>query len=311
MATIEELQGKRDKAKETYEKKCAIVEKHKARKEKNGEKLGKLGISLEADRYEVAKQYGYDAEDLLYKYQHADAEIKEAQKKALEAYKVLSNWEEKLQKEISNMEYLNEYCPQKIRDFLDAWEKRAVEWHRKNYERFVEFLKELDKEEIEVGKCVIMEHGTEEAKKQFMDFYNTDNDRECWQCIHNRNFNIRKQMNEALKEARLDYRGRKERESKYGQMALKMHEFYREEERNAWLCKVIAEDKKQKMIDFVRRIEEIAGAIEDVSYLSISPQGELDGLVIGKKGKAKVNTISAGGWNIQCFHYRVLVSEVK
>ena len=37
----------------------------------------------------------------------------------------------------------------------------------------------------------------------------------------------------------------------------------------------------------------------------------VNGIIIGEKGKAKVQTFSAGGWNIQCFHYRTRVDRVK
>ena len=309
--TIEQLQEKRDKAQEKYDKKLNIIEKHKAKKQKLADKLTAKDIPLDANVYEIKDKYGYDVFDMLYDYQGMDGTIKDATRNANEAYVVLNNWERKLQQEISNMEYINEYCPQVIRDFLDAWEIRTVEWYKRRYERFVEFKKSLEKDEIEVGKKVICEFGTDKAKADFLEAYNRGDMKTCWECIHNRNFDIRKQMNSALKEARLDYSGKKEQESFFGQMVLMMHTYRKDEERNEWLCKEIAQDKKRKMIDFVRRIEKIVGTIEDVSYLLISPQGDIDGLVIGDKGKAKVNTISAGGWNIQCFHYRVLVKKVK
>lgn len=62
--------------------------------------------------------------------------------------------------------------------------------------------------------------------------------------------------------------------------------------------------------DLVNRVGTITGEIIDCNYLHINDTGMLDGTVIGKKGKAKVNTIGAGGWNIQRFHYRVLVRKI-
>ena len=87
------------------------------------------------------------------------------------------------------------------------------------------------------------------------------------------------------------------------------------------LNKVLEDEKNRKYKDLVSRITKIVGTIEDVSNLSIGDKnGEINGLVKGSKATAKVNTISAGGYNEgiivnekhgQCFHYRVLIHEVK
>lgn len=78
------------------------------------------------------------------------------------------------------------------------------------------------------------------------------------------------------------------------------------------LKKEIEREKVRKYKDLVARISNCVGEIKDVKNLSIGDQnGEINGFVIGSKGKAEVETISAGGYNIQCFHYRVLVKKIK
>lgn len=89
---------------------------------------------------------------------------------------------------------------------------------------------------------------------------------------------------------------------------------------NVALNKIIEEEKKIKYKEFVSRITEIVGNIQNASNLSIGEQsGEINGIVIGDKGKARVETIGAGGYNEniivntkkgQCFHYRVLVHKI-
>ena len=54
--------------------------------------------------------------------------------------------------------------------------------------------------------------------------------------------------------------------------------------------------------DFIiERTNEIVGKITDAGGLSIGRKGDLNGLIIGTNGTAKVQTIGAGGYNIQCY----------
>ena len=39
--------------------------------------------------------------------------------------------------------------------------------------------------------------------------------------------------------------------------------------------------------------------------------GDINGIIVGTEGKAKIQTIGAGGYNIQCFHFRTLIHEIK
>ena len=76
-------------------------------------------------------------------------------------------------------------------------------------------------------------------------------------------------------------------------------EFRKIEERNAdiWL------------IDLYNRVYAITGEVTDCSSLWFRGKG-LDGTVVGENGIAEVNTIGAGGYNIQRFHLRVLVNDI-
>jgi hypothetical protein len=70
----------------------------------------------------------------------------------------------------------------------------------------------------------------------------------------------------------------------------------------------IADKRKMYLVELlVARVERKTGEITDAAGLHIGMNGEINGLVVGVKGSATVNTIGAGGYNIQCFHYRVLV----
>lgn len=67
---------------------------------------------------------------------------------------------------------------------------------------------------------------------------------------------------------------------------------------------------KDRYIELVNKVSDITGTITNVN-LSIGADGSINGYVEGTNGTAKVETIVAGGYNIQCLHYRVLVHKVR
>lgn len=78
-------------------------------------------------------------------------------------------------------------------------------------------------------------------------------------------------------------------------------------------------DRKYDFI--IERTQAIVTEITDASFLRIGDKGDLNGYIIGTAGKAKVETIGAGGYNEniildsgrhgQCFHYRTLINPIK
>ena len=66
-------------------------------------------------------------------------------------------------------------------------------------------------------------------------------------------------------------------------------------------------DRKYDFI--IDRTNEIVGEITDASALRVGRKGDLNGYIIGTKGKAHIQTIGAGGYNIQCFHFRTLIHK--
>lgn len=73
-------------------------------------------------------------------------------------------------------------------------------------------------------------------------------------------------------------------------------------------------DGENLILDLLRRVTKITGPVTDWSELYVT-QGNMgaviNGYVIGEDGKAEVESILAGGWNVQRLHVRTLVKPVR
>ena len=86
------------------------------------------------------------------------------------------------------------------------------------------------------------------------------------------------------------------------------------------LNRILDKEVESKYWSMVNKVTDITGEIVDARGLKIASDGNLNGLIIGKNGKARLETILAGGYNQnvivnvkhgQILHFRVLVHEVK
>ncbi len=77
------------------------------------------------------------------------------------------------------------------------------------------------------------------------------------------------------------------------------------------ILKTIERDGEAKEKMLIKRVNKEVGSIVKAISLSVGVNGELNGYIKGENGTCKIETIYAGGYNIQCLHYRVLVKEVS
>ena len=70
---------------------------------------------------------------------------------------------------------------------------------------------------------------------------------------------------------------------------------------------IVAKEGEAKKISLIARVEKKAGLIVDASLLEIGVDGSINGIIKGEEKSVHVQTIYAGGYNIQQLHYRILI----
>ena len=278
----QELTEKVINAQAKVEKKAEIIRKHLDR-------LHKL-ISQGADEYEIR----YKQED-----------IKTATKKLEEAKQVLENWKSKLDQKISEDEYLEANTPEVIKTFLEGWKQRAIGYYTIRYAEHIKFRKDLRQQELDARREALntlpeLERARELYKDRGIGDYE----------LHN--LFPRKPVEDFLRDRGLDYyQVQKKIKSNSDGVINRMYEIGDEAERAAWLDAAMEQEKREKLLELTGRIMKVVGRITDVSYLSIGKKGDINGYIEGTEGKATIETIGAGGYNIQCYHFRTLIHEYK
>lgn len=226
-------------------------------------------LEKKIERIRKAQASGW--EDNPYYYNERD--LKSAQKDLETATKALERYREDLEKET---EKANSRNVKAIIDFLEGWKARVTEYYLEEYKKYTVARTEytaLDKE-------------LSEKWNHYRSYGLSDEERkEIW-----------KRMNKERKAFRARW-GFLDRYTGYGEFDKELFD------------KDIKNEADRKYDNIIERTNDITGTITDATGLKVGGKGELDGIVKGEKGNAKVQTIGAGGYNIQCFHFRVLVHK--
>ena len=176
--------------------------------------------------------------------------------------------------------------------FLMNWKELSREWYRKNAKRYYDL-----KLGYKAAKdAYVAEHANERGR---LDWYQEKSFEEnYWWGIDMVTKEITKLKHKYVypnPENRWDY-----------EYVLDSYEIDEE-----LLEKILDDEVKAKYKNLINQITHITGEITDALGLRIGAKGDINGIVEGLNGKASVQTFSAGGWNIQCFHYRTKVTSVK
>lgn len=308
---IEELRAKVAASEQRVEKCKKTIERHTAQLEKKANELRKIGINPEttsrSDFTANNSSVNHEVYWLFCDYEGKKDDIKGATQKLADAERVCAGWKEKLDIEINKEKIIQDTVPDVIKDFLEKWKADAFDWYVQRFDAFLEFRKNLRSEEraARLEAYYILPEYTE-IRERYKSFLG-DKDPDDSSLI---NIHPRKPMEEFLKERDLDYKTINERLKNFGDnIIFRMLNYHNVDERLNWLNKTLEEEKKHKLIALIDSITYITGPITDAKHLYASA-GDLNGVIVGEKGVAKIITISAGGYNIQCFHYRTRVSDV-
>lgn len=266
-------------------------------------KVAKRTAVLQKHREQLAKliQKGADQFDIRIK----KSDIESAEDKLEEAKKILANWKEKLDERITSDDYLEANAPEILKEFLENWKQHAIDYYRQKRIRFIEYRKELRAAERAARLEALQTLPSLERSRKLYE------GREPSDCDL-ANLWPRKDVDEFLRERGLDYyQIQKKLQAKGDGIIFRMLEISNEQEREGWLERTMEEEKRAKLLDLIGRIMSTVGTITDASALYIGPEGDINGYIVGTEGKAKIQTIGAGGYNIQCFHFRTLIHEYK
>ena len=260
-------------------------------------------------------------DDDAYAYNDKLNQLEDNLPKLFDVEKIANNWKVKYETELNK-----ENAPkiQVLVDFLNNWGENAKDYYHRNANHIVELMNEFHQiayewlaDEIPNGSVPYEQR--KEINQKFNDFFRD-------------NYGVKPRYRSSPTDA-YDFARAKGNLDNLTQDIAKFR-FIQEEKSqyNSWndfgysnykgyyelshfdeekLNRVIEAEKKAKYEDLCNRITYVVGEIQDVSNLHIGLKGDLNGVVVGTNGKAKVETIGAGGYHIQCFHYRTLVNKIR
>lgn len=271
MASIKFLEERISKAQETISKKQNTIEKKLKLIEKKKASLQKMGIDPESDKYE--HRDNNEAFWTMCDISHLYEDIERGSKEIEEKKASLEKYQKDLDLEIGKKNSRN---VQIILDFIESWKEKNIEFYQSKVDAYLEAKRQVEEDHNTYWSWVHSEEHYKASNEEKSDRYHEDRAR-------------RKAFNEH-----------------WGWIGIYM----RGTELDLESLKIDLDREGERKYDFIiERTNEIVTQITDASYLHISG-GELNGIIIGTTGRASVNTIGAGGYNIQRFHFRTLVKAI-
>lgn len=345
--TIEELQDKIRLAEEKVAKIETLIKKYEVQKAKKIEALNKILAENRVNKtYDDLKDkngwyYDYQSQSFYQELywtacdvRDKDSSISDNQVKLKDATAAVEKWKQKLRQEQARQQFIQDSVPAIIKQFLEDWKQAVIKYYTNKSLTFDADFKQYKEEKEKAyydALCETVEQLIQDDREEFIRKYCHGNE--------SRLYYIQEMLEEYNPKNSYEYHNliyfsyrdsnRIEEHPKYMRVIEAFNAKYGDNFFQAWrntnfdpdwLDKKIEEEKNAKLIDLMTKVSKITGIITDATGLHIE-NGDINGIIIGKDGKAKVQTIDAGGYNEhvildsgrhgQRAHFRVLIHEVK
>lgn len=212
-------------------------------------------------------------------YYYIESDLGRTERELAEAVAALEKWEAKAAKE-EKAEAEPKIAA--VEEFLERWKASAKEYYTRKLKALNDYIAE-----VRAKEKTLEEEFTAAGIS-----------------IHSKYYEERRQ------ELKIDYDSRRNHiQNHYDATVQELRSCGKDWEQR--LEVLLEREKTAKRQNLISRVKKVIGVITDATRLYIADNGEINGFVFGTQGKAAVETITAGGYNIQCFHFRVLVKPAK
>lgn len=308
---IDTVKNRIASTKRKIEKSKGTLERHKKQLNKLINKITEYNIDLNNYDKSSPDIFGTDLYILLFDYEMKLEDIENTENKVTASLNDLEKLNNILKVEIAKKDNINNVIPKCVLEYLEHWGINVKEYLVNLANEYIELYNKeyaVTKQELETiykSKYVKDEYSGRYIMKEVRMY----SDEKIEEILNNNN-------SYQLREASLNIKSKyikkfEERQTKSDLIILSKIVSYYELINYESLDKIIKDDIEIKKEMFVERVAATVGIIKDMIDFSIGANGEINGIAIGNKAKAKVTTIIAGGYNIQCSHFRVLVHKIK
>lgn len=258
-------------------------------------KLDLIKLEKKYQRILKAEESNYEENNPYY---YNEYDKRSCEKDIIQCKNDINKYESEIQSELEKQNSRNIPI---IINFLNDWKNKVYNYYKKDLSKYY-----IEKEILRQAFLKYDENRYAPGVNEFKENYEAA--RKILYCKLNGYKERRTFINKWGKE---DYTDVKVKDGEWEHIKHYIERSNSLEEALKLLDKELEQEKNRKYDFIIQRVNKIVGQITNAQGLRISGDGELNGLIYGTKGKANVETIGCAGYNIQCYHFRCYVREVK